>query len=235
MIVLFAALLTLSSCVLQDATGRDDTRGKYRIAHNVVQVFNDAYDYAPFALYAELALSGRDEEAAVVKSHYFDKATIIVEESRFEFFIPNNSYYYSVKLITDGGQLSDGAVWVLLSSGSEPVATFVGLDGVDDGFILHYERKNYMFGQIDLSALMECEVNPTSRKITTRILGEGRMEKESSFRVDFGIDEDCPLVRFTPRDSYEEGKVRVVYKDLVTSKSKTFSATLLPGGEFRYE
>lgn len=235
MIVLLAVMLTLSSCVLQDATSRDDSLGKHRIAYHVVQVFNYAYDYAPFALYAELALSGRASEATVVKSHYFDKAIITIEESKVLFKIPNNSYYNTLQLITEGEQLSDGAVWKLLSSGSEPVATFVGFDGVDDEFIIHYKRNNYQSGQMEAYALMDCEVNPSSRKITTRILGEGRMEKESSFRVDFGIDEDCPLVRFTPRDSYEDGRIYMVYKDLVTSKSKTFSATLLPGGEFRYE
>ena len=230
-VIALCVLLGLSSCVIEHGTERDVMRGHRILARDVERAIDQVVDHASYAIYAELMLSDRLEEAEFVKAHYFSSMIVQKEASRILFRHPNNSFY-TFQIVTNGKQLSDGALWELRSAADEPIATLFGVDNSDEKFMIDYSSKYYRGAYITSELMLSYDIDPdiNNRNIEVEILGEGEISEVDEYVTRFEIDGDYPLVRVSKRDTYVAGEVDVVYRDLVNGKTKAISMTFLPDG-----
>ena len=176
-------------------------------------------------------LSDRSYEAEFVKAHYFGRMIVQREDSRILFRYPNNSFY-AYQIVTNGKQLSDGASWELRTAADELIATFRGVENVDEKFTVDYSSNYYRNAHIKSELMMAYDIDPdiNNRNIEVEILGEGEISEENEYVTRFEIDNVYPLVNILDIDTYVAGVVNAAYRDLVDGKTKTISMTFLPDG-----
>ena len=230
-VIALLVLLGLSSCVIEHGTGRDVMRGHRILARDVERAIDQVVDISSYAIYAELMLSGKSEEAEFVKAHYFGRMIVQREASRILFRYPNNSFY-TYQIVTSGKQLSDGASWELRTAADELIATFRGVENVDEKFTVDYSSNYYRDAQIKSEMTMAYDIDPdiNNRNIEVEILGAGEISEEKEYVTRFEIDNVYPLVSILNRNVYVAGVVNVAYRDLVEGRTKDISMTFLPDG-----
>lgn len=228
-IIVFVALVGLSSCEIEEGTNRTPNLAKKIIARQVVEALYPINAYTRFVIYADALLAGDEDRVKFIKSYSLSAADIVVEESNIVFTIKDRNSSYEYTLTTDGKILSEGGVWTIYAS-YYPRATFIGVEGVSDCYKVNCTQEFWPFPPADsaIEATLNYNVDINTGHIMVSADVDGRIEEENSYQTKFKTEKDCPLV-YTLYHSYDgiytSGEVDILYRDLVTNKERSVRVT----------
>lgn len=237
------ALFSFTACVADKGTPRDFNKSNSVIFSPVYSSLSSISAESACVVYSDLIAKGLNDEAEIVKDRCLGDCSINVETSGIVTMIYRN-YQYTV--YTNAKPLSEAGEWRVdkyyKANIHEPLLLiYKSIEGVNNGFKLHrtdgYVRYNGM-EEISLDRDINIEATYTfdsENDIILAITGSGNMVEKDSCQIDFTISNTDPLIlRNFSNIGIEDGTVSVVYRDLVSQKSREFDVTCTGRLEFTF-